>query len=210
MLAYCSSFKIALILLYTNGFYLCKDLNLGDIQHRTNMAPDSGRPQVSYFRLEDDGTFPNNARLPLIILANAFSPTEADLAATIEACFEHHGWPPAWRNGLFGYHHYHSSAHEALGVYAGWVNAQFGGPQGVKATARAGDVIVIPAGVAHKNLDQSNDFMVVGAYPRGQRWDMNTGRKGERPRADARIRKVPLPNADPVLGRKGAVTHLWQ
>jgi len=50
-----------------------------------------------------------------------------------------------------------------------------------------------PAGVAHKNLGQSSTFAVVGAYPDGQHWDMNTGKPGERPRADQRIARVMLP-----------------
>ena len=44
-----------------------------------------------------------------------------------------------------------------------------------------GDVIVIPAGVAHQNISASDDFGVVGAYPDGREWDLLRGRSGERP-----------------------------
>ena len=51
---------------------------------------------------------------------------------------------------------------------------------------------------------------MVGAYPRGQSWDMMYGKPGERPGADETIRSVPLPTADPVLGIKGPLMQLWK
>jgi len=72
-----------------------------------------------------------------------------------------------------------------------------------------GDVLVIPAGVAHKNLGASADLGVVGAYPRGQSPDMNDGHDGERPRADQNIAQVPLPAADPVFGVDGPLMRQW-
>ena len=83
------------------------------------------------------------------------------------------------------------------------------GESGVVLEIQAGDAILIPAGVAHKNLGASSDFRVVGAYPLGQRPDMNQGRSGERPRADDNIARVPLPQADPVCGRDGPVSEFW-
>ena len=76
-------------------------------------------------------------------------------------------------------------------------------------TAEAGDVIIIPAGVSHKNLDQSPDFRCVGAYPKGQSPDMKYGNPTERPDADERIKKVPLPKTDPVFGKAGPLIRLW-
>jgi len=38
-------------------------------------------------------------------------------------------------------------------------------------------VIIIPAGVAHKNLGSSAYFRCVGGYPPGQSWDMNFERQ---------------------------------
>jgi uncharacterized protein YjlB len=127
----------------------------------------------------------------------------------IEQCFLQNGWPPAWRNGLYDIHHYHSTAHEALGVYEGWVEACFGGPGGVEQTATAGDVIIIPAGVSHKNMRQSGHFRVVGAYPKNQTWNMKYGRKGERPQVDREIQQVALPEKDPVYGIIGPLMKIW-
>jgi uncharacterized protein YjlB len=105
--------------------------------------------------------------------------------------------------------HYHSTAHEVLGVYHGSARVQLGGERGVVQEVHPGDVLVIPAGVAHKKLGSTADFGVVGAYPEGQDWDMNYGRLGERPRADSNIARVPLPKADPVCGPDGPLTVHW-
>ena len=77
------------------------------------------------------------------------------------------------------------------------------------ATAEAGDVIVIPAGVSHKNIDQSPDFRCVGAYPKGQSPDMQYGKPGERPLTDQNIRSVPFPKTDPVFGEHGTLLEIW-
>ena len=162
---------------------------------------------ISHYVLEN-GNFPNNQQLPLVIYKQVLG--KADVTPELfEEMFTDHSWPAAWRDGLFTFHHYHSSAHEALGIYSGWVEACFGGPGGLVLKAQAGDVIVIPAGVSHCNTGQSSDFQVVGAYPRGQVWDMMYGKSGERPAVDKVISDVPLPEADPVTGGAGELKRIW-
>lgn len=157
----------------------------------------------------DDGVFPNNDGLELILYSQPFLANPEVDPLAIEETFAKNGWGGSWRNGLYDVHHYHSSAHEVLGLYAGWVEAQLGGPGGKTVTLQAGDVVVIPAGVSHKNINQSRNFRVVGAYPSGQTPDMNFGRVGERPNADKRIKKVSLPFSDPVFGKTGPLMKLW-
>ncbi len=154
------------------------------------------------------GDFPNNEKLPLVILKGPLKdvPSGPEL---FEATFRQNGWPPAWRNGLFDFHHYHSKAHEVLGVYSGWVRVCFGGPQGEVLEATEGDVIIIPAGVSHCNRGQSPDFRVVGGYPEGQSWDMMYGKRGERLQADHNISQVLKPSCDPVFGSQGILLRLW-
>ena len=89
------------------------------------------------------------------------------------------------------------------------MRVQLGGPKGPKFEVRRGDVVVIPAGIAHKNLGSSPDFRVVGAYPDGQCWDMNYGKASERPQVDLKIANVPLPKLDPVFGDTGPLIQLW-
>lgn len=165
-------------------------------------------PDVTAVPLTDDGTFPNNAALPLLIYHAAFAPGACS-ASAIEAVFRQHQWGGMWRNGIYGYYHYHSTAHEVLGVARGSARVQLGGPDGATVDVDAGDVLILPAGVAHKNLGASSDFLVVGAYPEGQDWDMNTGRPGERPQTDQRIKQVPLPAMDPVYGINGPLRTRW-
>lgn len=155
----------------------------------------------------DDGTIPNS-RLPVVIYARAIEPGDVSPEA-LEALFDTNGWPSAWRATIFDFQHYHSNAHECLGVAAGSARLQLGGAQGRTFDVRAGDVIVLPAGVGHKKLSASEDFLVVGAYPPGITQDLMKGETGERPNADERIAQVPLPKTDPVGGQGGIVLERW-
>lgn len=162
------------------------------------------------FLFEDDGVFPNNNELAVVIYQQVFVAEPAVDPKVIEQLFNENQWSGMWRNGLYREHHYHSTAHEALGIYSGWIKAQLGGPFGRMVVAGAGDVIVIPAGVSHMNVDQSSDFRVLGAYPAGQIPDLKFGRKGERPGSDENIRKVALPQQDPVFGISGPISEIWR
>ena len=74
------------------------------------------------------GAIPNHPRWPLLIYPQAL---QAPSPEAFEELFTTNGWPAAWRNGVFPYHHFHSNAHEALGLYSGEVTVQFGGDDGV-------------------------------------------------------------------------------
>ena len=171
------------------------------------MATPKGK--MTTHHLKDDGVFPNNSTLPAIIYQQAIELPDDDPALTIEQVFKTNRWLNAWRNGIYDYHHYHSTAHEVLGVYQGQVTVQLGGPGGITATLKKGDMVIIPAGVAHKNLQASEDFKCVGAYPDGRDYDTKTGKDGERPEADENIRNVPLPVLDPIYGKDGPLISAW-
>ncbi len=159
--------------------------------------------------LKDDGSFPNNERLPLLVYQGALALPHSNPAAMVEDLFESNGWNGTWRNGIYGFHHYHSTAHEVLGVFGGYAKVQLGGEKGITLTVRRGDVVIIPAGVAHKNLGAGGNFGVVGAYPSRQRPDMCYGKAGERPQADDRIAGVSLPRMDPIYGVSGPLKAHW-
>jgi len=163
-------------------------------------------PDVLTRRFADDGTFPNHPSLSVLFYRQAVQGG----AGTVERLFRAHDWRGTWRNGIFSYHHYHSTAHEVLGVARGSARVQLGGPEGEPFDVEAGDVLVLPAGVAHKNLGAGQDFLVVGAYPEGQDWDLLRGRPGERPEADRNIERVSLPGQDPVYGPEGPLVDHWE
>lgn len=166
-------------------------------------------PELIEETFSDDGTFPNNEELPTLVLRGAFRRSVSNLAAEMERVFRRHNWRGTWRNGIFLYHHYHSTSHEVLGVSRGQAHVQLGGPEGTALEVHAGDVMVLPAGVAHKNLGAEGSFQVVGGYPNGRRWDLKTGKPGERPEADRNIAEVPRPSQDPVYGDTGPVVERW-
>jgi uncharacterized protein YjlB len=172
------------------------------------MADKIGEAAIELYRLADDGTIPNNARLPLIVYRGALSPS-GDVAAKLETLFERNGWSGGWRAGIFAYHHYHSTAHEVLGIASGQARVRFGGDTGESVEVRKGDVVVVPAGVGHKRESGSADLVVVGAYPEGRRPDLNTGKSDERPAVLDNIARVPMPAADPVFGPTGPLTRHW-
>jgi uncharacterized protein YjlB len=172
------------------------------------MDREQQEPEARTHLFEDDGRIPNNPELPLLVYSQAL-PASTDLPSECEALFRENGWGASWSDGVFPYHHYHSTAHEVLGVVGGEARIAFGGEAGVAVEVEAGDVVVIPAGVGHRNVGSSGDFLVIGAYPRGQSWDLRTGEPGERPEVLENIRNVPLPEADPVYGEKGPVREHW-
>ena len=168
-------------------------------------------PQVETFVLTDDGVFPNNRRLPLLVYKRALNPEAPDLISHVQATFAEHGWAGSWVDSIFDYHHYHSTAHEVLAVCSGRAEVRFGGEHGITLTLSAGDAVVIPAGVAHKSLGAGGDFVVVGAYPGGQEhYDLCHGAREERPQADKNIVSVPTPESDPLYGSDGPLREHWR
>ncbi len=159
--------------------------------------------------IRENGKFPNNPDLPVIIYKNAFAADTPDLATSLEKLFKKNQWEGAWRNGIYEYPHYHSTAHEVLGVSQGYVVVELGGPNAFKFRLNKGDVVVLPAGVTHKNIECSKDFEVVGAYPKGQEYDLLTGKPGEKETAIQNIQNVALPEADPVTGKQGGLIEKW-
>ena len=162
-------------------------------------------PTRLYFK--DDGKIPNS-KFPLLLYRNAFTGRNHDGAKWLEKKFAANNWTNSWRNGVYSFHHYHSTSHEVLGIYSGKALLHLGGELGEKVEVHAGDIIIIPAGVGHKNLCSEN-LGVVGAYPEGRSWDLNRGLEGERPLADKNIAALPIPVTDPLFGKNGGLTSVW-
>lgn len=167
----------------------------------------STAPRPELLHLSSDGRTPNN---PLPVLLYRQLPLPGDLAAAFEGLFASHLWPPRWRSVVFDYQHFHSTAHEALGVAQGWADLLLGGEQGQVVKVQAGDALVLPAGTGHCQLDASDDFMVVLAYPLEQEPDILRPDAAAHDAACQRIAQVPVPVSDPLAGAQGALVEIWR
>jgi len=162
---------------------------------------------VREYRFEDDGSIPNNPTLPLLVYPQVLAEHERDPSRCKELLAEN-GWGGAWVDGVFPYHHYHSTSHEVLCVVGGRARITFGGPEGETVEVRVGDVAVVPAGVGHCRESSGGAFSVVGAYPRGhgelrpahRRRGRATGSAGEHPQRSAA-------GSGPPLWWRGPATH---
>ena len=177
-------------------------------RQRTMGAVRGRRPQTFVFK--DDGTVPNNPTLPLVCYRKVVRLIAvADPAALLEQLFARHGWGDSWRDGIYDYVHYHSGAHEVLGIARGRCRVGFGGDAGKTLTLATEDVVILPAGVGHQCLWSSPDLLVVGAYPHASRYDECAPTAENHTRAINTIPEVPLPEQDPVYGADGALLALW-
>ena len=167
-------------------------------------------PRVLAHLLPANGAIPNHPRWPLLVYPGAVVLGGVDPAAAFEQLFERNRWPAAWRNGVHGFHHFHSTAHEPLGVYSGEVTVCFGGDGGIEITTRPGDVVVLPAGTGHKRLAARGALGIVGAYPAGQHADTCIPLTANARRAAEAVARVPLPACDPVCGAAGPLFEYWR
>ena len=157
--------------------------------------------------LQQNGWVPNNPDKPVLLYRDVL-PDASDAATAAEELFVESGWQPQWRDVVFRFHHYHTTAHEVLGCVAGHASIMLGGEDGTIVELRKGDAVLLPAGVGHAQISASDDFLLVGAYPPGQQWDLCRTSASE---ADlARIRLLPFPLSDPVFGKSGPMTWIWK
>ena len=139
---------------------------------------------------------PNHPRFPVLLYRGVDAAAAGADAA--RACFAANDWGGSWVDGVFDFHHFHSTSHEVLAVIAGSAVLELGGPQGEAFEVAAGDVVVLPAGTGHRRASASGDFRVVGAYPAGQE-DYDLLREAD-DAARERIAALGPPPDDPVGG----------
>jgi uncharacterized protein YjlB len=163
-------------------------------------------PEVHRFVGFDGAAGIPNSPLPVLVYRDV-APARAP--GDCVELFAGNGWLGAWVDGIYSFHHFHSTAHEVLGIVAGSASVVLGGPGGPRFEVRSGDVLVLPAGTGHRNVGSSADLLVVGAYPDGMRPDLRRGDPAELDEVVANIAAVPLPGSDPVLGADGPLTGIW-
>lgn len=166
--------------------------------------------RVSKHLVPSHGLLPNSSILhkPLLIYHSVFANPSA---SAIESHLASVGVVvPQWRYSMYSTSHFHSNTHEVLCVCSGRARLCFGGeenPGRVEPVVEAGDVIVLPAGMAHRLLDDTSvgsRFEMVGSYPNGCDWDMCYGREGEERQVEG-IGSVPWFDRDPIYGDQGPV-----
>ncbi|KID89482.1 FAD-dependent pyridine nucleotide-disulfide oxidoreductase [Metarhizium guizhouense ARSEF 977] len=213
-------------------------------------------PEPTVYQIRPTKLVPNSPK-PLLHYKGYFNKHGKPDAATIYDAFRGNGWDVQWvtRYGKYQRSHYHPETHEAMAVLSGPGIIRWGvadtDDDGDKHTygtaheegalqteANAGDVFVIPAGVAHKSFDPQapepdaqcltggyhgidgenpreivgrvplSGFTMMGAYPRGCSWSWAEG--GDHLARFEAVWNVPLPTLDPVVGGEGGVGAHWK
>src|ERR1041385_1301477 len=113
------------------------------------------------------GDVPNNT-LPVLLYRSVLAANAAEKARLFRERFEENGWTGIWTDTIYDYTHFHSNAHEVLGIADGKVTVLLWGAQGRRIRLKAGDMLAIPAGVGHRRVGDATDLKVIGAYPPGQ------------------------------------------
>jgi len=156
-------------------------------------------PLKLYFEKGND--VPNSV-LPALLFRSVLGPSANRKGLRFRELFKTNGWVGLWTDTIYDYTHFHSTAHEVLGIAEGKVTVLLGGETGRQFRLKAGDMLVIPAGVGHCRIGDDAGLKVIGAYPPGQS-HFNMKRSGRA------MPKVALPLTDPFYGEGGPVVRVW-
>ena len=164
--------------------------------------------QPFQFYCQPTDQFPNSP-LPVLLYQAVLASVIFFRLIRLRKHLRRNGWSNAHVGGIHTQLHYHSNNHVVFVILRGWTDIVVGGYRGHRFRIEKGDVLIIPAGVAFKNLGRQHDIVALTAWPEGTKGDLNTGIPGERPAADIRISAVPMPAADPVFGHEGDLLPIW-
>jgi uncharacterized protein YjlB len=156
-------------------------------------------PRKIYFDKAEDVP---NSPLPVLIFRSVLNPQVSGKAARFRQAFKQNAWTGLWTDTIYDYTHFHSNAHEVLGIAEGKVSVKLGGDDGRLFRLKAGDMLVLPAGIGHRRIGDDKGLKVIGAYPPGQS-HFTMKRKGRT------VPKVPLPPTDPFYGEEGPLVRIW-
>lgn len=165
---------------------------------------------VDLYRIKENPPYPNSP-LPVIHYAKVLDDfvEGVDAEEATKNLLKENNYTNAWTGGIHPYHHFHSNTHEVLVCIEGQATVQLGGPGEKEFPFKKGDAFLLPAGVAHKCVEASDDFSIIGAYPDGVEFDMQTGDTENYDAIQQRANDVPIPEKDPLTGSDGAVQGYW-
>lgn len=161
--------------------------------------------------IKENHPYPNNS-LPVLYYEGAIKnlTDSPEAAQEVQAFFKENGYSNIWIDGIFSYHHFHSNTHEALACLAGEAEVQLGGPDAEIFLFRKGDVLLLPAGTTHKQINATEEFKIIGAYPNGIEPDLQKGSLEAYSEIKKRISEVPIPETDPLNKKEGATFDHWK
>lgn len=158
-----------------------------------------------------------NSQFPVLVYRNVL-PTPVDEESTSEF-LQRNQWEKKGTWGAIMAKHFHPNTHECYGIFQGSSELVFGEGgadevgTGVRCTVSAGDVVVVPAGVAHASVTSADDYKYIGVYPEGSpKWRSEYGKRAvedDDPLLNE-IGAVPVPVCDPVYGHQGPAVKIWK
>ncbi|WP_315923811.1 hypothetical protein [Mesorhizobium sp. SP-1A] len=149
-----------------------------------------------------------NSALPLLLWKGRL-PEDTREGRAVCALYESNSWGGTWVYTVYPFWHFHTQGHEVLSCVSGTATIGFGGDGGISVGVQKGDVCVIPAGVGHRRFAASDDFLMAGGYPPGQRGDIVRPGGIEPAEAARLISSLPLPATDPISGLADGVVSIW-
>src|SRR4051812_27559200 len=100
----------------------------------------SKTPRKLYFAKGSD--VPNNT-LPALLFRGILAPSAAGKGQRFRQAFKKNRWTGLWTDTIYDYTHFHSNAHEVLGIAEGKVTVRLGGEDGRLFRLKAGDMLVL-------------------------------------------------------------------
>jgi uncharacterized protein YjlB len=161
--------------------------------------------RVSKYQIPAWKGIPNTSiqNKPLMIYHNAFQEASASKIESHLSSVD--VVTPQWRYTMYSDTHFHSTTHEVLCIASGSAKCCFGGEENegrIEPVLEKGDVVIVPAGVGHRLLEDYGGFQMVGSYPKGKNWDMCYGRSGEEEKVKG-IKSLRWFERDPIYGDEG-------
>jgi uncharacterized protein YjlB len=99
-------------------------------------------PRKLYFKKASDVP---NSPLPALLFRGILAPNAAAKARLFRNAFKRNGWTGLWTDTIYDHTHFHSNAHEVLGIAEGKVAIKLGGKNGRPFRLKAGEMLVLPA-----------------------------------------------------------------
>ncbi|MBN9075287.1 MAG: cupin [Rhizobiales bacterium] len=168
-----------------------------------NLTPKpAGMVDIRVLHMPRGDQVPNNDRYPAVMARDALGGGQDD--AAVKALLRENGWGGAWTWRVFDFHHFHPDAFEVLAVARGSATLMLGGPQGKEIDVEAGDVMILPPGFGHRQIEARGGFQICGAYPPGQEnYTVIRTDEGYDEAMLKEIASVENPSTDPVWGGDG-------